>query len=329
MYTGEKDLVLNSSEIAIILLSTYNGSEFLEEQLQSLFAQTESFHLICRDDGSSDSTLEILETWANKYEQITLLKDPDQRNLGVILSFFSLLQFAKENTKAKYFFFCDQDDLWYPDKVSRSIQALIGAEKNKSNSTPILYHTDLDLISANGKYLNTTFWKKMHLDPEKSKQLNRILCQPTITGCSMAINRALVDRVEKIPDGAKMHDWWFGLIACSFGEIVSDHVSKIAYRQHDKNVIGTAGFTVKRLSHHLSNLNEYRKKWKEQNLSRIRQAEEFLEVFGTDLNKAQREVLNAFVQSKSLSFWRRKVLQFRYKFWQQAWYRKIVSFLLF
>ena len=101
-----------------IILSTYNGEKFLEEQLISLKNQTSSFELLVRDDGSSDRTLEILNDWKDKLSA-RILSGP---NIGPVNSFNVLLQMIPE--EAEYIFFCDQDDIWEYDKIEISVKML-------------------------------------------------------------------------------------------------------------------------------------------------------------------------------------------------------------
>ncbi len=322
---------LNERIESAILLSLYNGEAYLNQLLKSLETQTISSILFLRDDGSQDQSLKVANTFAKKHvNSLTIHLDSNSsQNIGVIQSFSLLLQKAKQNSEIEYFFFCDQDDIWLTDKVEKALAAIQEIETSKGKGQPILYHSDLELVDESGKALGKTFWKRMDLDPKISNSLARLLCQPTITGCSMAINRALAEKIDLIPIGAKMHDWWIGLVACCFGTIKSDPVPQILYRQHSANVIGSTGISKNRVKSHLRNLRSYVKEWQHERDTRWEQARAFLGLYQESLSSKDRTILEQFLNARDKSWILRKLLQFRYGFWQQAWYRNLVAFFLF
>lgn len=311
-----------------VLLSTYNGEKYLKEQLASLEAQTSNFNLYVRDDGSQDRTFDILQQFSNETKRrVIFLKS--RKNLGVIASFVHLLKIAKRNQENEIFFFSDQDDLWMPDKIASAVSQIRQKEESVGRKKPILYHSDLILVDGKGNLKGSTFWKEMDLDPNLGKKLHRMICQPTITGCTVAINRMLADSIHSIPKAAKMHDWWLGLYACAFGYIISDPIAKIHYRIHDGNVIGAAGLSFQKVLKHLKMILSYISAWKRENEQRILQAKSFESTYGQLLTQSQREMLTAFAKSQEKSFLFRKWIQFRFGFWQHAYYRKVSSFLFF
>ena len=106
-----------------IILATYNGEKYLREQLDSVLANTfTDFEIHICDDGSTDGTLEIAREYVEKYSQITLWEN--QENQGYTKNF---LQAVKRET-ASYFMFCDQDDIWMPDKIEQTYRAIKEAE---------------------------------------------------------------------------------------------------------------------------------------------------------------------------------------------------------
>ena len=138
-----------------VLLSTYNGEKFLEKQLNSLFSQTyKNFDLLIRDDGSNDNTINILE----KYK-INYLKG---KNIGVIKSFFKLLEIAL-NKGYEYFLFCDQDDIWELDKIEKQLFFI----SSKNQKLPILVHSDMQIIDEKDKIISESFFKFSKLNPKK------------------------------------------------------------------------------------------------------------------------------------------------------------------
>ena len=203
-----------------VLMSTYNGEHYLDEQLDSIYHQEKlddyTINLIIRDDGSSDNTLKIIESWKNKLN-IQIIAG---KNIGARDSFFYLLEHAP---KSDYYAFCDQDDIWYKDKLYRSINKL----KEKG-----LYFSNIEYIGTDGKPIGTRL-----LSNDFQVDLKRILmCNPA-NGCTMVWDQQLHNYVNKISnDTFTMHDEFMCTIACLFGELQYDSLPTMGYRLHDTNV---------------------------------------------------------------------------------------------
>ena len=111
-----------SNENVAILMSTYNGEKYLEEQVKSIISQDYTdWHLYIRDDGSTDNTVNLIKKIARDNEKITFLNENKPKNLGVTGSFMDLLA----NTKAQYYMFSDQDDYWLPDKIKVTLEEML------------------------------------------------------------------------------------------------------------------------------------------------------------------------------------------------------------
>jgi len=295
----------------IILLSTYNGEKYLKEQLNSLFAQTyQDIKIIARDDGSSDNTVDILKQY-----DIELIDSGC--NLGAKKSFEVLLKYAINNTKADYFMFCDQDDVWNKNKVEKSLMKIVGLEKQYSNM-PILVHTDLTLVDEKLNLIHFSFWKYAHVFPYFNS-FNRLLVQNCITGCTMMINKNLAKLSLPIADGAIMHDWWIGLVASKFGKISSIEESTILYRQHNNNTIGAKGFDIATL---ISKI--YKRELYIKNITHtINQAKFFLEQYRDRLDKYTIDMLEEFIYIDSKTFWQKREIIIKYKLFKQGFLRNI------
>ncbi len=222
-----------------ILLSTYNGSKFLKEFIDSLFSQTyKDWILTVRDDGSKDNTTEITENISAKYPgKINLIKD-ELGNLGTCKSFLTLLKQAK----ADYIMFADQDDVWLPDKIEKTISKMFEVERKYAKTTPILIHTDLIVVDEKLNTIASSFWRYQGQNPEY-KSLNYLLVQNNVTGCTIMVNKALKDLVVQIPDKAIMHDWWLALVASAFGVIEYIPDQTILYRQHQSQNTGARKYS--------------------------------------------------------------------------------------
>jgi glycosyltransferase involved in cell wall biosynthesis len=123
-----------------VLLATYNGARFLREQLDSIMAQDYgNIRVLARDDGSSDGTVEILDQYAKKFPGCFRVM-PASAPTGTAKNDFLLLMKA---STAEYICFADQDDVWLPDKVSRTKQAMDQLESRLGTKVPLLVFTDL------------------------------------------------------------------------------------------------------------------------------------------------------------------------------------------
>ena len=128
-------------EKVLVLMSTYNGERFLEEQLATIFAQEGvSVSVLVRDDGSTDGTCRMLETWKRTHCLDYICGD----NVGAARSFFLLLQQAPAST---YYAFADQDDVWLDDKLYSAIQQI-----EKYDDVPALYFCQTQLVDKNLRF---------------------------------------------------------------------------------------------------------------------------------------------------------------------------------
>ena len=221
-------------DLVDILVACYNGENFLNEQLNSLVNQTcKDINIIIRDDGSTDNTPEILKHFKEKYpERITLIEGKPSKSAKN--NFFELMEYAKSD----YIMFCDQDDVWNPDKVELTLKKMKTAENSSENNTPILCHTDLSVADKNLNIIHNSFFKMQKFDITKTS-LNRALVQNIITGCTTMINKPLLNLAKGTNSHSIiMHDWWLFLIASAFGKVEVINSPTILYRQHGNNQLG-------------------------------------------------------------------------------------------
>ncbi|MED4599490.1 glycosyltransferase family 2 protein [Paenibacillus validus] len=225
-----------------ILLSVYNGQNYLEHQLKSIFKQTyDNFILFIRNDRSTDDSLQIIKKYCSLYpDHIVFLNDTN--NLGAKLSFGYLLKYVQDHYEFDYYMFSDQDDVWLPDKILRTLDKMKQTEGD--GKTPVLIHTDLLVVNNQLEQIDKSFWHYQNLDPE-SMEFNRLLVQNNITGCTVMINSALAKFLKVIPTEAIMHDWWSGLVASVFGKIAVVTEPTILYRQHVSNTLGAKKFNTR------------------------------------------------------------------------------------
>ena len=193
------------SSIAI-LLATYNGENYLEEQIDSILAQTnKEWTLFIRDDGSSDNTQTICLSYVKRYPNKIVLIEDELIGGSAGKNFFLILFYIKDNYKNqfKYFLFSDQDDYWHRNKIQLSKDKINEIEMEHPAS-PVLVHTDLKVVDSNRKIISNSFFKYSNINP-KITTINRLLIQNNCTGCTMMFNHKLF-KIVKNSSSALMHD---------------------------------------------------------------------------------------------------------------------------
>lgn len=206
----------------LILLSAYNGSQYLTEQLDSIFAQVDvEVHVLARNDGS---TLPETEEILHRYSLTHNLTYYTGANLGAAGSFYHLLQNAPDYD---FYAFADQDDTWFPDKLITGIRAIAHA------TSPALYFSNYNLSDAAGNIIQHGIKRTLNLTK------GNCFIESFSPGCSMVFNKALLSVVRRhIPAIPIMHDRWLFLTCMCFGTTIYDNTVKFNYRQHGSNVVG-------------------------------------------------------------------------------------------
>ena len=209
-----------------ILMSSYNGEAYIRKQLDSIVNQDTEVSLLIRDDGSSDSTIDIINEYIEKYNFIKLVAG---NNLGVIKSFFELFRLA--DTESDYFALCDQDDIWFPDKMSRAATAL----DTMSDDKPLLYAAEQTLVDGEDNILSVNMLKV-----NKRPGFGNSVVENIATGCTCMFNKKMLDLLRSYePEHTIMHDWWIYMLATSMGEVYYDEKPCMYYRQHGNNTMGS------------------------------------------------------------------------------------------
>jgi glycosyltransferase involved in cell wall biosynthesis len=216
-----------SSPIVTVVLATYQGARFLPEQLESLSSQSRRpDRLVLRDDGSRDQSVEIVRNWA-QVNRIDLQELTGDGRLGPSRSFLLALQLSKP---ADIFFFCDQDDVWLPQKIARALERVPFGE----GSPATLLATRLEVVNEQLEHVRLSRLPK-HLSFSSAS------CESLLTGCTMAFNSSFRDQLVRcLPESAAMHDWWCYLLATGTRgvKIHFDPLPTLQYRQHGRNALG-------------------------------------------------------------------------------------------
>lgn len=221
----------------VIVLSSYNGSRFIAEQIESIRRQTlAGWRILVRDDGSTDETVQIVERLAAVDSRVELRRD-GRGNLGPARSFGVLLEQALA-TSARYLALADQDDIWQPDKLERELDLLQRRESQLGEATPLLVHSDLTVVDESLAVIAPSLLAFQRMQPVTEGALSKLLIQNFVTGCTAVINRALLHAALPFPE-VIMHDWWLALCAAAMGEVVYLPEATVLYRQHGRNALGS------------------------------------------------------------------------------------------
>ena len=211
----------------MVLLSTYNGEKYISEQIESVLCQQGvDVHIVARDDGSQDETINILKR-ISTLENITLIEG---QNIGVVGSFFTLMHEAVCHN-FDYFAFCDQDDVWKNDKLKVATDILSG-----HGNEPALYMSSFQMVDENLHSIQTNM-SRPNISVEGA------LASNCATGCTMVFNKKLLEKsLISNYDDVLMHDYWMYMVCLlTGGYIYYDETPHIYYRQHGNNVIGGTG----------------------------------------------------------------------------------------
>lgn len=318
MVDGKPDV---RSPVVEVLLATHNGERFLRQQVDSILAQDyPTVRILARDDASTDATASILREYAEQAPvRLAVLADSEPSG-GAQWNFLRLMQAST----ASYACFADQDDVWLPDKISCSMQAMRGLEEGCGADVSLLVFSDLRVVDAELRPLHESFWANQGLRGDDIHQLRRLLQQNVVTGCTATLNRPLLDLALRMPQEAPMHDYWVALLAATLGRAVALKEAMVLYRQHGGNVVGaTAGKTsLRQLFRRAVTSSGRRDQWAVQQKT----AAAFLRVYGNQLPGPKRAVLEAYLEcGAARSGWARVRLLFAGGFLRRGLLRNLAT----
>lgn len=256
-----------------VLLSTYNGADYIERQLKSIFEQTyQNIKVYIRDDGSQEAFVLQLKELQNKYPFVLYTGE----NMGFLKSFMTLLQMVDD---ADLYAFADQDDEWLPEKLSVA-QEWFSHKKN--SEIPMLFHSAYELVDEGGKR------KGVFSFENKGYDFRRTITENHYSGFAMVVNKTM--REYMLRGDIKeigYHDWWAAMIAHGLGEGYFDSKIMAKHFSHGDNV---TTFNLKTrfgwLFDTLKRESEIRKR-----------AKEFERCFGDTLSDGDKEQLQLFTVS--------------------------------
>lgn len=276
----------------IVLMSTYNGSKFLEEQLDSIISQDVLPNkLLIRDDGSSDDTIRILDEYSKRYSFIEYYIG---NNIGPAKSFFELINRSED---ADYYALADQDDMWFANKISKAIKTL----SNKDNNQPLLYCGRFILTDEKLNPLNSNISSLYSYT-----DFAHSLLYQTAPGCTFVFNNEARKQITKYDinnNYCMIHDSIIHKIIAMFGEVVLDLEPCMYYRQHKGNAIG---LTANKAKSFINRINHFIKG--RSTNTRSNMAKALLDVYRGDSSIEKLELLNIVANYKNNNMLKRQLL---------------------
>ena len=270
-----------------ILMATYNGEKYIEEQINSILNQTyTNFRLVICDDCSTDNTYKLLKKIASDDDRIVIYKN--EKNLGYIKNFEKLLGMVE----SEYFMLSDQDDIWYETKIEDSFRLL-----KKENAD--LVFTDLEVVDEELNTQNISFNKLMGYRRKilRCKDYNMVYLYNIVTGCTILAKSKYLSNILPLPNNKNLiHDHYIPLvISLSGGKIQYVDIPTIKYRQHTNNQVGTDRYTAK-----LKSFYDIRNHLIDVKISIFSEYVNMNELFCDNIKALNKEALNYFTSLKSI-----------------------------
>lgn len=220
---------VTSSDVSIVL-ATHNGVRWLPDLLTSLGRQTlVPVRLSILDDASTDGTWELVRDAAMPGGQTVVGRQ--ESNVGAVRTFERLLSMVG----TEYFALCDQDDVWLPDKLEKSVSLL------ESSGADLVY-TDLRVVDEGLRELGPSLWRLSNILPVTGRAVVPLILKNSVTGCTVVGRTSMLRKALPFPPGIPMHDWWLGLVAACGNGVVPLPEATVLYRQHGGNEVGAARF---------------------------------------------------------------------------------------
>lgn len=274
----------SSLDISVVLC-TFNGDTFLKEQINSIFSQTLlPTEIVISDDGSSDSTLALIDSLKREYGEhdVRWVVKKRKNPIGPAQNFWSVIPHASCELIA----LADQDDVWYPTKLERLAQYFL------RNPDVLLVHSDADIVDANGTVKGGLF-DSLRITLRESRLLreNRglgaLVRRNLVTGMTVMIRKSLFLLADPLPPGW-VHDEWLAFIAAAHGGLRTEPSKLGAYRQHGLNSIGAEKISAKSAT---KRLFLSREPYLAHKTERAQHFEKFLEEKGEGISSDSRKLV--------------------------------------
>lgn len=307
-----------------IIMCTYNGEKYIKEQIESiLHNSTTDWRLYISDDGSTDSTYALASEYAKDYPQKIILTthinvaDPSIHFLEKIKDISMIMQ------DDDYIMLCDQDDIWYNNKIELTLKHMSNLVMKNSNEMPLLVCTDVEVVNEKKEQLSRSFRRMIHYSINKL-DIAHLLMEHKAQGCTIMINKALADKIRKLPKVNTIHDMWLEMIAVTMGKM--DYVDEptMAYRRYAEQY--TAG--EMRFWKMVLEQMKHMKEQKYMVYGMAQQTQEFLRIYGEELACECRELIETFATLEQQGFWQKRFNIIKYHMWKTGVIRNIGMMIL-
>lgn len=293
-----------------ILLASYNGEKYISEQIDSILNQTyKDWFLYIKDDCSTDNTLNIISNYEKSYKDKIKVITSEIKSGSAKDNFFSMLKYSEN----EYIMTCDQDDVWLPDKIEITLNKMQEVEQ-ADNNVPILVHTDLKVVDEKLNIIAESLMKMQNLDFRRDK-LNNLLVQNIVTGCTVMVNRKLLNYIKLVPRQAIMHDWWMALLASALGIVYFIDTPTVLYRQHKNNDVGAKNVkSTDYILRKLRNLNSVKDTINDTYI----QAAELLNAIGDEADSRNNELIKQYSLFLNINKYQRIKRLIKYQYWKNG-----------
>lgn len=272
-----------------VVMSTYNGEKYIKEQIDSILKQTyKPIDIYIRDDGSSDSTIEILDKYKKSNSNIFVFTG---ENLGYAKSFYKILEEAEGYD---FYAFCDQDDIWYKNKIENAVNKI-----NEYTDIPVCVYTEYDICDEDMNFLAKSNMNKGMVNFRNS------LVELPISGNTMVFNSKLRNSFLNINmEYICSHDWLIYMLASGIGKLVYDEKSYLKYRRTGNNTSPTGSGRIRLFIYRIKKflLGDYLKKLKKQTIEFYNKYNEFLS------EKNKNEIKKFISEKKNVGIMLQKLL---------------------
>lgn len=227
-----------------VLMSTYNGEKYLKQQIDSILRQNVNakVDLWVRDDGSNDTTCDILQSYAEAGK----LNWYNGKNLHSASSFMNLIKNVKYYD---YYAFADQDDIWEVNKLKISLEKI-----RDFNKIPTLFFSNASLVDAELNPIGRNVYRNY-----PKLDFDTLCCAGGLLGCTMVFNDKLAEALRITPDKVNiiMHDFHAAQVCKALnGKIIYSHQPLVKYRQHSNNVVGVSVGMLSTLRDRISEITQ-------------------------------------------------------------------------
>ena len=246
---------MNKNFLVSIAMTTYNGEQFLREQLDSIIAQTcTDWELIVCDDCSTDGTWQILQEYADKDARIKIYEN--EHNLGFKKNFEKAISLCTGN----YIALSDQDDIW----MKNHIEVLLNVAEEKSAA--VGNATIIDETGKQAPYLLSDGDLFFHSGDDGANLFTLLCFRNPFSGAISLYTKELLAVALPVPDCIVYHDMWFSAVACCLNGLEYTFSPLVQHRIHGKNESGGHHVTFfNQISSVFSGVKE-RKKWTAQRI---------------------------------------------------------------